>query len=163
MTQRVMLLDDENGAQLLGAGMGRSRRLMHSAESFPLLALSLGIFAFVDLTAGGTWFKSNWFTIQLMSGDAWQITGGDAFLGFSMILLFVELVRATHSGGDSIINHALSAVVFIVALLLFCTRPGFGNSTFFLFMSMTLLDFMAGFIITAVSARRDTMFMPGMG
>jgi hypothetical protein len=157
-----MLVDDDDTSHLLGAGTGRSRRLIHSAESFPLLALSLGIFAFVNLTAGSAWFRSTWFTIQLMSGDAWQISGGDAFLGFSMILLFVELVRATHSGGDSIINHALSAVVFIVALLLFFTRPGFGNSTFFLFMSMTLLDFMAGFIITAVSARRDTTFMPGM-
>lgn len=161
MPQRVMLLDDDNGAQLLGAGTGR-RRLMHSAESFPLLALSLGIYAFAALTAGAAWHKANWFTIQMMSGDAWQISAGDAFLGFSMLLLFVELVRATHSGGDSIVNHALSAVVFIVALLLFFTRRGFGNSTFFLFMSMTLLDFMAGFIITAVAARRDATFMPGV-
>jgi hypothetical protein len=42
--------------------------------------------------------------------------------------------------------------------MLFLTRPGYGNSTFFIFMSMTLLDFMAGFIITAVTARRDIAF-----
>jgi hypothetical protein len=157
MTQRVMLVDDENGAQMLGGGLGSRGRLISSSASFPLLALSLGIYMFADITAGNTWYKSHWFTIDMMSGDNWQISGGDAFLGFSMVLLFVELIRATHSGGDSIINHALSAVTFIVALLLFCTRVGFGNSTFFLFMSMTLLDFMAGFIITAVTARRDTM------
>jgi hypothetical protein len=150
-----MLLDDENGAQLLGGGRSRGG-LFTSAASFPLLALSLGIFAFADVTSSGAWYHSNWLNIQLMSGANWQISGGDAFLAFSMVLLFVELIRATHSGGDSIVNHALSAVVFIVSLLLFCTRTGFGNSTFFLFTSMTLLDFMAGFIITAVTARRDT-------
>ena len=159
MTQRVVLLDDENGAQVLGGGLSH-RRLISSSASFPLLAFSLAIFAFIDLTAGNNWFHGTWVRIPMMSGDTWVVSGGDAFLGFSMVLLFVELVRATHTGGDSIINHALSAVVFIIALLLFCTRPGFGNSTFFLYMSMTLLDFMAGFIITAVSARRDTMMAP---
>lgn len=156
MTQRVVLLDDENGAQVLGGGASH-RRLISSSASFPLLALSLAVYAFIDLTAGKNWYHATWVNIHMMSGDTWQVSGGDAFLGLSMVLLFIELVRATHSGGDSIINHALSAVVFIIALLLFCTRPGFGNSTFFLYMSMTLLDFMAGFIITAVTARRDTM------
>jgi hypothetical protein len=157
MTQRVMLLDDENGAQLLGGGLGSRGKLITSSASFPLLALSLGIFSLINLTGGAGWCDAKWFTIHMMSGDNWVISGGDAFLGLSMVLLFIELIRATHSGGDSIVNHALSAVVFIIALLLFCTRVGFGNSTFFLFTSMTLLDFMAGFIITAVTARRDTM------
>jgi hypothetical protein len=157
MTQRVMLLDDENGAQLLG-GSSRSRgRLIHSAASFPLLAVSLALYALADLMAGHDWYQHHWFSVQLMSGDIWQITGGDTFLGLSMILLFVELVRSTRAGGDSLVNHALSVLVFIVVLLLFCTQPGYGNSTFFSLMAMTLLDFMAGFIITAMTARRDTM------
>jgi hypothetical protein len=49
-------------------------------------------------------------------------------------------------------------VVFIAALLLFLLVKGYGNSTFFIFMSMTLLDFMAGFIITTVTSRRDIAF-----
>lgn len=155
MTQRVMLVDDETVSPMLGA---RHRsRVFHGAQSFPLLAASLGIYAFFDLTSGHDWHHHHWFSVQLMSGDIWQITGGDSFLGLSMILLFVELVRATRSGGESIINHALSVLVFIACLLLFCTKPGYGNSTFFSLMAMTLLDFMAGFIITAMTARRDTM------
>ena len=155
MTQRVMLLDGEAVAPMLG---GRSRgRIFHGAQSFPLLAASLAIYAFFDLTSSHDWYQHHWFSVQLMSGDIWQITGGDTFLGMSMILLFVELVRATRSGGESIVNHALSVLVFIACLLLFFTKPGYGNSTFFSLMAMTLLDFMAGFIITAMTARRDTM------
>ena len=33
--------------------------------------------------------------------------------------------------------------------------PGYGNSVFFIYLSMTFLDFMAGFIVTTVTARRD--------
>jgi hypothetical protein len=98
-----------------------------------------------------------------MSGDTWQVSGGDLFLMFSLVLLFIEVVRSTRSGGDSITNHALSAVVFIASMILFLTRPGYGNSTFFLYLGMTLIDFMAGFMITAACARRDAMFSPMAG
>jgi hypothetical protein len=49
-------------------------------------------------------------------------------------------------------------VVFIICLLLFIMFRGYGNSTFFMFMGMTFLDFMAGFIITTATARRDLAF-----
>lgn len=156
MKQRGFLLDDESG-QPYTPRAGSQGGAVHSASSFPLLALSLVIFGFFNLTTDGAWYRAEWLSVHLISNDTWRITGGDAFLGLSMILLFVELVRATSSGGASILNHALSALVFIAALLLFLTRRGFGNSTFFLFTGMTMLDFMAGFIITAVAARRDTM------
>jgi hypothetical protein len=129
-------------------------------QSFPLLALSLALYAGFNLTTDDShaWYHSEAFTFSMMSGDVWHVTGGDVFLLFSMILLFVEILRATRSGGESIINHAFSVIVFVGSLMLFLTRPGYGNSTFFIFMSMTLLDFMAGFIITAVTARRDIAF-----
>jgi hypothetical protein len=41
---------------------------------------------------------------------------------------------------------------------MFITVRGYGNSIFFLFMAMTFLDFMAGFIITSVASRRDLAF-----
>lgn len=130
-------------------------------QAFPLLALSLILFAGFNLTSDETarpWYHSEAFSIDMMSGDIWHVSGGDVFLLFSMILLFIEILRATRSGGESIINHAFSVIVFVGSLMLFLTRPGYGNSVFFIFMSMTLLDFMAGFIITSVTARRDIAF-----
>lgn len=138
----------------------RGHRGVFTLQSFPLLALSLGLFTLSNLATTASsriWYRAELFSIELISGDSWHISGGDAFLGFSMTLLFIELLRATKPGGESIVNHAFSAVVFIAALVLFLTQQGFGNSVFFSFMVITLLDFMAGFIITATSARRDTM------
>ena len=129
-------------------------------QMFPLLAISLIVFAVLTLTgAVGTadlaWYDVKFAELPMVSGDMWIVSWGDIFLLASMGLLFVELLRSTRTGSESIMNHALSVVVFVFALLLFIIVEGFGNSVFFLFMSMTFLDFMAGFIVTTVTARRD--------
>jgi hypothetical protein len=127
-------------------------------QIFPLLTLSLIVYSALGLVSGGEpspWYESESFVVHLMSGDDWRISGGHLFLMFSMLLLFIELLRATKSGSASILNHAFSVVVFVVALLLFLMVKGYGNSIFFLYTAMTLLDFMAGFIITTVTSRRD--------
>ena len=144
-------------APIPGLGYGEDD-LKGSSSMFsmiPLLAVSLILFAVGRLTGDSGWTEVELFTFDMVSGDAWLITYGHAFIILSMGLLFVELLRATKTGTDSLVNHALSALLFIVALLLFIIVPGFGNSTFFIFMSMTFLDFMAGFIVTTVTARRD--------
>ena len=129
---------------------------------FPLLALSLIFYTVLHFVMGG-WHDNLLVDVPMVSGDRWGVTYGDAFIIASMGLLFVELLRATKTGTDSLLNHALSVVVFIVALLCFIIIPGFGNSTFFIFLTMTFLDFMAGFIVTTVTARRDFSVGPGMG
>ncbi|MEM8935838.1 MAG: hypothetical protein AAGC77_05475 [Pseudomonadota bacterium] len=145
---------------------------------FPLLAVSLIIYAVVTMSGAipsevvyaGTeaeaiiqWYDLPFVELKMVSGDTWTISWGDLFLLISMGLLFVELLRSTKTGSESIMNHALSVLVFIVALLLFIIVDGFGNSVFFLFLSMTFLDFMAGFIVTTVTARRDLSVTEGFG
>ena len=129
-------------------------------QMFPLLAISLVVFAVLSLTGaanigGLPWYDVTFVQLPMVSGDTWNVTWGDVFLVGSMGLLFIELLRATKTGSGSIMNHALSVVVFVIALLLFIIVQGFGNSVFFIFMAMTFLDFMAGFIVTTVTARRD--------
>jgi hypothetical protein len=60
----------------------------------------------------------------------------------------------------AIINHSLSMIVFIVALVAFLLFPAFETSTFGLLVLMTLLDVLAGFIVTIVSSRRELNIEP---
>jgi hypothetical protein len=127
---------------------------------FPLLTVSFVIYAALTVLqitgAGGLpWHEATMVSLPLYSKDTWAVKGGDVFLFLSMGLLFVELIRSTKTGSASITNHLLSFMLFIVVLLAFILAPRFGNSTFFLFMLMTLLDPMAGFVVTTVTARRD--------
>ena len=46
-------------------------------------------------------------------------------------------------------------MLFIVCLVQFLLLPNFATSAFFIIMVMTLLDVLAGVVVTIVSARRD--------
>ncbi len=129
-------------------------------QVFPLLTISLIIYSVLTLAGMGgangvPWHEVVVIQLDMYSKDIWRVTWGTVFLVGSVGLLFVELIRATKVGTASITNHLLSFLVFVVALLLFILAPGFGNSTYFLFLAMTFLDPMAGLVVTTVSARRD--------
>ncbi len=129
-------------------------------QVFPLLTISLIIYSVLTLAGMGgangvAWHDIVVIELNMYSGDIWRVTWGTIFLLGSVGLLFVELVRATKVGTASITNHLLSFLVFVVALLLFILAPGFGNSTYFLFLAMAFLDPMAGLVVTTVGARRD--------
>ena len=129
-------------------------------QVFPLLTISLVIYTVLTVTgmggAGGApWHEIVVLNLPMYSGDIWRVSWGTLFLTGSIGLLFVEIVRATKAGTASITNHLLSFLLFVVALLLFILAPGFGNSTYFVFLAMTFLDPMAGLVVTTVTARRD--------
>lgn len=130
-------------------------------QIFPLLTISLIIYTVLTVTgmgggaAGTAWHDVIVVSLPMYSGDVWRVSWGTLFLMGSMGLLFVELIRATRAGTASITNHLLSFLLFVVALLLFILAPGFGNSVYFIFLTMTFLDPMAGLVVTTVTARRD--------
>lgn len=137
-------------------------------QVFPLLTISLIIYTALTLTGmGGTggapWHEVVVVNLPMYSGDVWRVTWGTLFLVGSIGLLFIELIRSTRVGTASITNHLLSFLVFVAALLLFILAPGFGNSTYFLFLAMTFLDPMAGLVVTTVAARRDLAIGDGAG
>jgi len=133
-------------------------------QMFPLLAISLVVYGALTLAGIAVgdlaWHDAVIVTLPMASEDTWVIEGGHIFLVASMGLLFVELVRATRTDTSSLTNHALSFILFIICLL-FIFMNGFGNSTFFIYMSMTFLDPMAGIVVTTVTARRDLSVAEG--
>ena len=101
------------------------------------------------------------FSIPMASGAQWTISAGDMILFVGLILLFFELVKSTSSQRAAIINHALSMILFVVCLVEFLLIRGFATSTFFLIVTMVMLDVLAGFIVTIITARKDFDFSGG--
>jgi hypothetical protein len=97
-------------------------------------------------------------TVPMSSNVTWVVTWGDVLILVSLVLLFIELLKSTSTGASAIFNHALSMIVFIICLVEFLLHPAFATSVFFLIMVMSLLDVLAGVIVTIVSARRDVEF-----
>jgi hypothetical protein len=94
-------------------------------------------------------------TVPMVSGVQWGVNAGDLILLLALCLLFVEILKSTHTGSATIMNHAVSMLLFIVCLVQFLLVPNFTTSVFFVLMLMVLLDVLAGVIVTIVSARRD--------
>lgn len=99
--------------------------------------------------------------ITMMSGGVWKLTWGDLVLLITMVILFIEIVKATYTGTASMIDHGLSMVVFIACLVEFLMVQQAATSTFFLVMVATLIDVIAGFTIGIRVAKRDIGFGGG--
>ena len=122
---------------------------------FPLLVIPFAIYNMIAfLTPSLTW-TANVATIHLISGQDWTVTPEDIILAFAIVLLGVEVIKATRMGIRGLMDHVLSMVLFIVMLVEFLLVARAGTSTFFILMVISLVDVMAGFIITARTAQRD--------
>ncbi|QKP78677.1 hypothetical protein HT051_02665 [Methyloligella sp. GL2] len=106
----------------------------------------------------GADFAAPIFDIPLPSGGSWAFTVSDAVMTLALFLLFVEILKATKTGGNSVIDHALSMIVFVLCLVLFLVWPAAATSLFFLITVIALIDVVAGFSVTIRAARRDYAF-----
>jgi hypothetical protein len=100
------------------------------------------------------------FSLPMFSGDRWKITAGDMLMALALLLLFVEVIKATRTTHREIVNHALSMLTFMGTLVEFIVLKGFGTSTFFFIVGMCLFDVVAGYTITIITAKRDVSVTP---
>jgi len=101
------------------------------------------------------------FAVPMASNAVWNVAWGDILILIALVLLFIELLKSTSTGTSAIFNHALSMLVFIICLVEFLLNAAFATSVFFIIMIMSLLDVLAGVVVTIVSARRDVEFDHG--
>jgi len=133
----------------------------------PLLVFPLILYNIVVFTVAGPagdvdrWMIDPIFSVGMFSGDVWNVSFADIFMGLSLLLLFVEIVKSTRTDAMSIINHGLSMLLSVVCIIQFITMAGFSNSVFFMLTLMTIVDVIAGFTVTIVAAKRD--FGAGVG
>lgn len=161
---------------------GNLMRALMSA--FPLFTIPVGIYCLIAFTTGGdpvtmtqgaevlstkasplmAILGEKLFAVGMIGGNVeWVMTKGDALLLLSIAMLFMEILKSTSTGTATIMNHALSMLVFIGCLMLFLLHPNFATSVFFIVTVMALLDVLAGVVVTIVSARRDFGVGEGFG
>ena len=128
---------------------------MRHILSFPSIALV--IIAFNILGASGQWMDSEsliWDGV-LPSGGEFYLKVGDIFVLAGLVALFFEIIKAARLGAGTIVDHMLSTATFIVALVEFLLVPFCATATFFFLMLMSLIDVVAGYSVSILSARRD--------
>lgn len=134
-------------------------------RAFPMILIAVALYGGTALIGPATGHDvtpllAQNFSIPLFSGDSWKVSLGDLFVALGLLMLFIEILKATRTSRREILNHALSILTFVAALVAFITLKGFGTSTFFFLTAMCLFDVVAGYTISIVAAKRDLSVAP---
>ncbi|HTP90778.1 MAG TPA: hypothetical protein VMJ52_03525 [Xanthobacteraceae bacterium] len=122
---------------------------------FPLLLVPFAIYNMIAFLTPGVSWTSSVTTVHMMSGQDWVLTWEDLLIAFSILLLWVELIKSTRMGTRTIMDHLLAMALFVAMLVEFLLVQRAGTSTFFLLMMIALVDVLAGFIISIRGSQRQ--------
>ncbi len=126
-----------------------------SLRAIPLLVIAFILYNLLVMSMGVEGLSKEIFNVRLLSGGVWIFTWSDLLLMITLILLFIEIVKSTFTSTSTLIDHALSMVVFIALGAEFLMVPQAATSTFFLILVASLIDVIAGYTIGIRVARRD--------
>jgi len=134
-------------------------------RAIPLLIFPMLLYAAVALTMPYGDIRGSldetFIAMTLPSEALFEVTRGHGLTLLAAFLLFFEMVKSTQTNTSSLVENVLAFLLFVVAFSLFLLNPTFGTIQFALIMAMMLIDFMAGFIVMTISARRDVAFEGG--
>ena len=123
----------------------------------PLLIIPFAIYNIVAfiMSAPDTIWTTEAASIRMTSGQVWTLTWEDIIVAGSIILLWVEVIKSTRIGVRAIVEHVLSMLLFVGMLVEFLLVKAAGTSTFFLLLIISMVDVLAGFIISIRSSQRQ--------
>ena len=136
---------------------------MSMIRSFPFTLVTLVAFNIVILVSDPGVWGEDLFEVTLFSDQTWQLTNGDLMVTVGLLILLVEVLRATTIHTKAITNHLISVVVLLVYAVEFVVVEEAGNSTFFILTMIALVDVLAGIVVTIRLATRDFAVDRGAG
>ena len=122
---------------------------------FPLLLIPFAIYNIIAFLMPGVAWSSVVSTVHMMSGVDWTMTTGDVLVALAILLLCGEVMKSSRISRRTIIDHALSLILFLGMLIEFILVKQAATATFFLLLVVSFIDVLGGFAVTLRSAQRD--------
>jgi membrane-anchored protein YejM (alkaline phosphatase superfamily) len=122
---------------------------------FPLLLIPFAIYSIIAFLMPGVAWSSVVSTVHMMSGVDWTMTTGDVLVALAILLLCGEVMKSSRISRRTIIDHALSLILFLGMLIEFILVKQAATATFFLLLVVGFIDVLGGFAVTLRSAQRD--------
>lgn len=101
------------------------------------------------------------FEIPMPNGGTWTFHLGDLVLCIGLVLLAIEVVKATYTRGAGLADQAFSTILFVIFLIEFLLVDRASTSLFFFLTLLSGFDVIVGSIVGIRTARRDIGFAPG--
>jgi hypothetical protein len=122
---------------------------------FPLLLIPFAIYNIVAFLMPGVSWSAVASRVHMVSNADWTMTAGDMLMTLAILLLFGEMLKSTRIGIRTVVDHALSLILFLGMLVEFILVPQASTSTFFLLLVLSFIDVLGGFAVTLRTAQRD--------
>ena len=125
------------------------------AFGFPLLLIPFAIYNIIAFLMPGVSWTATLTSVHMVSGTDWTMSAGDMLIVLAVILLFGEMLKSTRVGMRTVVDHALSLILFLGMLVEFILVKQAATATFFLLLVVSFVDVIGGFAVTLRSAQRD--------
>ena len=122
---------------------------------FPLLLVPFAIYNIVAFLMPGVSWTGMLSSVHMISGADWTMSAGDMLVALAVLMLFGEVMKATRIGIRTVVDHALSLILFLGMLVEFLLVKQAATGTFFLLLVVSFIDVLGGFAVTLRSAQRD--------
>ena len=122
---------------------------------FPLLLVPFAIYNIIAFLMPGLSWTGALTTVHMVSGGDWSMSVGDILITLAILLLFGEMMKSTRIGIRTVVDHALSLVLFLGIMVEFLLVQQAATATFFLLLVISFVDVLGGFAVTLRSAQRD--------
>jgi len=126
-----------------------------SLIGFPLLLIPFAIYNIIAFLMPGVSWTGAFTTVHMVSGGDWSMSAGDILITLAILLLFGEMMKSTRIGIRTVVDHALSLVLFLGIMVEFLLVQQAATATFFLLLVISFVDVLGGFAVTLRSAQRD--------
>jgi hypothetical protein len=122
---------------------------------FPLLLIPFAIYNIIAFLMPGLSWTGALTTVHMVSGGDWSMSIGDMLVTLAILLLTGEVLKSTRIGIRTVLDHALSLILFLALLVEFLLVRQAATATFFLLLVISFVDVLGGFAVTLRSAQRD--------
>jgi hypothetical protein len=122
---------------------------------FPLLLIPFAIYNIIAFLMPGVTWTGVVATVHMVSGADWTMSAGDILIALAIVLLCGEVMKSTRIGIRTVVDHALSLILFLGMVVEFILVKQAATATFFLLLVVSFIDVLGGFAVTLRSAQRD--------
>jgi chromate transport protein ChrA len=122
---------------------------------FPLLLIPFAVYFILAFVMPGVEWTTVLAEVPMMSGATWRVSFSDALLCAALLLLFIEILKATRPANRSIVDNLLSTLIFIGGMIAFLMLPQAATSTFALLVVIAFVDVIGGWSVSVRTASRD--------
>jgi hypothetical protein len=122
--------------------------------AFPLLLVPFALYNMVAFLLNME-FSTRMFSIPLLSGARMEVNVGDILVLIAVLLLYVEILKATRMSSKAIMDHVLSMILFMGMFVEFIVVQKAATSTFLILLALSFVDVIGGFTVTIRAAQRQ--------